>query len=124
MLDTNICIYLINQHSSKAIKRFNQYRKGEIIISSITWGELCCGIHKNGKPVIDALLELLDVAPFDLKAAGVFASLTIKHPNRKANFDRLIAAHAITLEVPLVTNNTADFSIYENSQLVIENWTS
>jgi tRNA(fMet)-specific endonuclease VapC len=123
MLDTNICIYLINQQPQEVVEKFNQYRKGEVIISSITWGELCCGIRKNGKPIIEALLELLDVVSFDSKAAEIFAALTIKHPNRKTNFDRLIAAHAIALEVPLVTNNTADFDIYENSGLVIENWT-
>jgi tRNA(fMet)-specific endonuclease VapC len=92
-----------------------------VIISSITWGELCCGIHKNGKLIIAALLDLLEVAAFDLKAAEIFASLSIKHPNRKANFDRLIAAHAIAFDVPLVTNNVADFAIYEGSGLVIEN---
>jgi tRNA(fMet)-specific endonuclease VapC len=71
MLDTNICIYLINQQPPEVIKNFSQYRKGEIIVSSITWGELCCGIHKNGKPIIDSLLDLLDVVPFDLKAAEI-----------------------------------------------------
>jgi tRNA(fMet)-specific endonuclease VapC len=122
MLDTNICIYLINQQPPEVVEKFSQYRKGEVIISAITWGELCCGIHKNGKPVIAALLELLDVAAFDLKAAEVFASLSIRHPNRKANFDRLIAAHAIASDVPLVTNNIADFAIYHDSGLVVENW--
>ena len=123
MLDTNICIYLINQQPPpEVIKIFSQYRKGEIVVSSITWGELCCGIHKNGKPIIGSLLELLDVVPFDLKAAEIFATLTIKHPNRKANFDRLIAAHAMASCVPLVTNNAADFALYEDSGLAIENW--
>ena len=118
MLDTNICIYLINHQPLEVIERFSQYRKGEVIISSITWGELCCGINKHGKAIIANLLELLNVAAFDAKAAD----LSIKHPNRKANFDRLIAAHAIARNVPLVTNNPADFLIYEGSGLVIENW--
>jgi tRNA(fMet)-specific endonuclease VapC len=48
--------------------------------------------------------------------------LTIKHSNRKANFDRLIAAHAIALNVRLVTNNATDFVLYEDSGLVVENW--
>ena len=122
MLDTNICIYLINQQPVQVINRFNQYRKGEIIISAITWGELCCGIHKNGKPVVEALLSLLDVVAFDQKAAETFTALTVLYPNRKANFDRLIAAHAITIGVPLVTNNVADFDLYTQQGLIIENW--
>jgi tRNA(fMet)-specific endonuclease VapC len=122
MLDTNICIYLINQQPPEVIQKFKNYRKGEVVISSITWGELCCGLHKNGKPIIAALLELLEVVSFDLAAAEIFASLSIKHPNRKANFDRLIAAHAIAFGIPLVTNNMADFAVYEDSGLVVENW--
>ncbi len=122
ILDTNICIYLINQQPPEVVQEFSRYRKGEIVISAITWGELCCGINKNGKPIIDALLGYLDVLPFDLKASEIFAALTIKHPNRKANFDRLIAAHAISINVPLVTNNVADFATYQESGLVVENW--
>ncbi len=124
ILDTNICIYLINQQPPEVIERFSHYRKGEVIISSITWGELCCGLNKHGAAIVSNLLALLDVAAFDAKAAEIFAALSIKHPNRKANFDRLIAAHAIALNVPLVTNNAADFVVYEDSGLVIENWLS
>lgn len=122
MLDTNICIYLINQQPPEVVKEFSKYRKGEIVISAITWGELCCGISKNGKQIIDALLEYLDVVPFDLRASEIFATLTVKHPNRKANFDRLIAAHALAVGVPLVTNNVSDFAVYQDSGLVVENW--
>lgn len=122
MLDTNICIYLIEQQPPKVVEKFSQYRKGEVIISAITWGELACGIHKHGKPLMDALSSLLDIAPFDAKAAEIFAALTIRHPHRKANFDRLIAAHALALKIPLVTNNAADFALYEDGGLAIENW--
>ncbi|MDR2875337.1 MAG: type II toxin-antitoxin system VapC family toxin [Methylobacillus sp.] len=122
MLDTNICIYLINQQPPEVIHKFSEYRKGEIVISAITWGEVCCGINKHGQSVIAALLDYLDVIPFDFKASEIFSALSIKHPNRKANFDRLIAAHAIAVGVPLVTNNTADFALYQSSGLAVENW--
>jgi tRNA(fMet)-specific endonuclease VapC len=122
MLDTNICIYLISQQPPEVIHKFGEYRKGEIVISAITWGEICCCINKHGQSIIAALLDYLDVVAFDAKASEIFAALSIKHPSSKANFDRLIAAHAIAVGVPLVTNNVADFSLYQDSGLCVENW--
>jgi len=122
MLDTNICIYIAKRHPPEIIRKFGEYRRGEIAISAITWAEFSCRISKDGKEAIDALLEFLDVIPFGRKAAEVYALLTIQNPNRKAGFDRLIAAHAMSLDVPLVTNNVADFVMYETGGLQIENW--
>lgn len=110
------------QQPPEVVEKFGHYRKGELIISSITCGELCCGIHKSGKPIIDALLEFLEVIAFDRKAAEIFASLSIQHLSRRANFDRLIAAHSIASGVSRVTNNVADFAVYEGSGLIVENW--
>jgi len=122
LLDTNICIYIAKRQPPEVIRRFAGYRRGEIAISTITWGELCCGISKDGAAAIKGLLELLEVVPFSREAAEHYAGLTLQHPNRKANFDRLIAAHAIALGVPLVSNNNADFSLYQSSGLQLENW--
>jgi len=122
MLDTNICIYIAKRQPPEVIGRFAQYRRGEIAISAITWGELLCGTLKDSAAAISGLLELLEVVPFCRKAAEHYALLTMQCPNRKANFDRLIAAHAIALDVPLVSNNLADFAPYESSGLQVENW--
>jgi len=62
------------------------------------------------------------VIPFPREAAEIYARLTMKYPNRKAGFDRLIAAHAIALNVPLVSNNTADFALYQTDGLQLDNW--
>jgi len=122
MLDTNICIHIAKRQPPEVIYRFAEYRRGEIAISAITWGELSCGIPKAGEMALGALLELLDVIAFCRKAADTHAMLTREHPNRKASFDRLIAAHAIALGIPLVSNNPADFVLYESSGLQLENW--
>jgi len=122
MLDTNICIYIAKSQPPEVIRQLAKYRRGEIAVSAITWGEFACGVSKTGRKAVNALLELLDVVPFCQKAADAYALLTIKHPNRKANFDRLIAAHAIALGVCLVSNNTADLSVYEKDGLLLENW--
>jgi len=71
---------------------------------------------------MNKLLQLWDVMPFSRQAAEKYAQLTMQYPNRKAGFDRLIAAHAIVLGVPLVTNNLADFVLYQADGLALENW--
>jgi tRNA(fMet)-specific endonuclease VapC len=120
LLDTNICIYLMNEQPAQVIARFQQCRNGEVAISAITWAELTCGLDThNDESQFDSLLSAIAVAPFDIKAAAMFGRLSQQFPNRKSSFDRMIAAHALALKATLVTNNVADFAIYG---LAIENW--
>ena len=121
MLDTNICIYLMNEQPEEVIARFKVCRKGEVVISSITWAELSCGLNiHNNEAQFEEILNAIKVVPFEIKAASIFGELTQKFPNRKSSFDRMIAAHAISLGVILVTNNVSDFELYG---MAIENWT-
>jgi len=122
MLDTNICIHLIKKHLPEVERKFANYRKGEIVISSITWAELCCGIQKDGAAVVQELLSVLDVAPFGIEQGSTYGQLTNLFPNRKVNLDRMIAAHAMSLDITLVTNNISDFAIYQPEGLRVENW--
>lgn len=124
MLDTNICIYLIRQQPPEIVKKFAAYRKGEVVVSAITWAELCCGISKDGSAVVQELLSVLDVCPFGIEQGRVYGKLTSLFPNRKANLDRMIAAHAISLNVALVTNNVSDFATYISVGLRVEDWVS
>jgi tRNA(fMet)-specific endonuclease VapC len=120
MLDTNICIYLMNEQPEAVIARFKQCRKGEVVISSITWAELSCGLNiHNNEAQFEEILNAIQVMPFDIKAAALFGELSQKFPNRKSSFDRMIAAHALALEVILVTNNVSDFELYG---ITLENW--
>jgi len=122
MLDTNICIHIAQKKPQEVIRRFSEYRKGEIAISAITWTEMCCGTSSSGEPALHRLLDLWEVMPFTREAAQIYAILTGAHPRRKAGFDRLIAAHAIAAGIPLVSNNTADFALYRQNGLRLENW--
>jgi tRNA(fMet)-specific endonuclease VapC len=122
MLDTNICIYLIKKHPPGIVSKFEAYRKGEIVISSITWAELCCGIKKDSSPIVQELLSVLDVEPFGIEQGSLYGELTQLFPNRQANLDRMIAAHAMSLGITLVTNNIANFEVYKNAGLRAENW--
>lgn len=121
MLDTNICIYLMNEQPEAVIARFSQCRKGEVVISSITWAELSCGLNiHNDEAQFEEILNAINVVPFEIKAASIFGKLSQKFPNRKSSFDGMIAAHAISLGVVLVTNNVSDFELYG---IAVENWT-
>ena len=123
MLDTNICIYLMNEHPASVIARFARCVPGEVALSSITWAELCCGMDvHNDQDEMNALFGKLLPREFNMDAAAVFGKLSRQFPDRKNSFDRMIAAHAISLDVVLVTNNAADFEIYKPAGLKVENW--
>ena len=121
MLDTNILIYIHKSSPQEVIARLRKFKRGEVAVSSVVWAEFSVGLYKNG---IDApsIEKLIDVLVFDKKAAGVFGRISANKPGRQKGFDRLIAAHAIALGVPLVTNNVADFQPYLEEGLVVENW--
>ena len=125
LLDTNICIYLMKEQPESVIRRFSACKPGEIGVSSITWAELCCGLDvHNSQPELAALSNRLIIKDFDMQAAAFFGKLSRQFPARKSSFDRMIAAHALSLGVTLVSNNTADFDHYADAGLAIENWTT
>lgn len=120
LLDTNICIYLLKNNPPEVLARFSQLRRNEIGISSISWAELCCGLNTHTAQIyLENFKNQIAIVPFDDKAAEIYGQLTQQFPNRKGNFDRLIAAHAIALDSILVTNNIEDFKIYN---IPLENW--
>jgi tRNA(fMet)-specific endonuclease VapC len=117
MLDTNICIYIIKQQPVAVLKRFLEYQIGDIGISSITLSELRYGVakslhqDKNAK-ALDEFITPLEIVSFDEAAAHVYGD--IRAALEKAGtpigaMDMLIAAHAVSLGIPLVTNNTREF---------------
>ena len=121
MLDTNILIYATNSVSPAVIEKISAYKKKEIAISAVTWGEYRVGGKANNFDV-SGFAQYLSILPFGQDAAEVYASLTKKYPQRARSFDRLIAAHAIVTGLPLVTNNSADFQQYVIDGLALENW--
>ena len=117
MLDTNICIYIIKQQPVTVLKRFLEYQIGDIGISSITLSELRYGVaksthqEKNAK-ALDEFIIPLEVVSFDEKAAHVYGDIraTLEKTGTPIGaMDMLIAAHAVSLGISLVTNNTREF---------------
>ncbi len=126
MLDTNICIYLIKNQPPAVAKRFSQCRVGDVVISAITYAELHYGVAKSAQSSraadqIKALISQIPVAAFDKEAAHTYGPLRLSAGNsRQDQLDKLIAAHAQSLDVALVTNNLKDFAHYPD--LRTENW--
>ena len=127
MLDTNICIYLMKHQPPQVRARFAECFVGDVVISAITLAELEFGIACSGESqarnqaALDGLLEDLLVVPFEARAARAYGPLRAANRERnKDALDKLIASHALSLGVTLVTNNEADFRGF--SGLVVDNW--
>lgn len=129
LLDTNICIYLIKQKPPKVLARFKTLDLSDIGISSITVAELEYGVCKSQQQQKnrDALMQFLiplEIVEFNQAAATVYGWIRSDLEDRGlviGAMDMLIAAHALSLEVTLVSNNVREFSRIAN--LSLENWT-
>lgn len=120
LLDTDCSIYaMLGTHPALG-RRLSECDIDEVAISAISLAEIVMG-EGRGKPpdmpVIDAFLRVVPLLAFDEGAARAYATL----PFRRRSFDRLIAAHALSIGATVVTNNEADFA--DVPGLAIENWT-
>jgi len=127
LLDTNICIDIINQRPSKILSRFRKYKFEEIGISSVSAAELSFAIEQSGsirgKQFLDMFLATLKVHPFDEECIWKYGKLRAfleKKGQPIGTLDTMIAAHALSLNMLLVTNHEDEFS--EVPGLKTENW--
>jgi tRNA(fMet)-specific endonuclease VapC len=119
LLDTNICIYVLDDSESVPARRLARCGEGSASISAITAAELWRwpGLAEpKHRKVLRQLFERVPILPFDEQAAIAYAQL----PFRRGSFDRLIAAHALARGLTLVTNNERDFA--DVPGLKVENW--
>ncbi|WP_374943994.1 type II toxin-antitoxin system VapC family toxin [Sphingomonas sp.] len=120
MLDSNIIIYLVMNSDERVVRRAGECDAGDLVTSAIAYAEVIYGSLKNLPPAIDQLRAFVEEVPildFDYKAALAYATL----PFRRASYDRLIAAHALSHGLTVVTHNVDDFSRVPGLQ--VENWT-
>lgn len=127
MLDTNICIYLMRRHPPEVLARLEALFYGDAVLSAITLAELRAGLEMHpetrahNERALAALLQDLPVMPFSVEAAASYGVLRAALRERRRDaLDRLIAAHAASLSLVLVTNNEADFRDYPG--VLVENW--
>ena len=127
MLDTNICIHLIQRHPPQVLQRLAALKQGEALMSVVTYAELRAGLEMqqrnrdHDEKVLALLVQRIPVLPFAEAAAEQFGILRAAVRDRRRDaLDRLIAAHAIAAGTVLVTNNEDDFRDYPGLQL--GNW--
>lgn len=128
MLDTNICIYIIKKKPPQVLNRFRTFEVSDIGISSITMSELEYGVEKSSnrqqnREALMAFLGPLEIAPYDDLAAHHYGDIRayLERAGRPVGaMDLLIAAHARSLSIPLVTNNMSEFR--RVPKLLVENW--
>ena len=128
LLDTNICIYIIKQKPTSVLNRFANISPLDIGVSTITVAELEYGVRKSlfpeqNRAALHKFLSPLNIYDFDGNASIFYGSLRAKLErmgNAIGSLDMLIAAHALSLNCTLVTNNEKEFNRVEDLQ--IENW--
>ena len=126
-LDTNILIYTIKNKPDVVRQRFEQHH-GEMCTSSITAMELLYGAHKSQSvrrnlDAVEGLLARLDVLEFDISAAehaGEIRAALARTGTPIGPYDIMIAGHARSRGLTLVTNNMSEFE--RISGLRLENW--
>jgi tRNA(fMet)-specific endonuclease VapC len=128
LLDTSICIYLIKKKPVSVMTRFDEHSIGDIGISSITVAELSYGVQKSQRRKQNqaALLQFMSplvIAEFDTEAAFSYGQIRAELERRGipiGSLDTLIAGHAASMDVTLVTNNERELS--QVPGLIVENW--
>ena len=120
LIDANSAVYAMDVGHETLTDRIATCTPGEMAISVISYAEVAYGTHVGKSPppeVLEAFISAIPLLPFDQSAAREYAKL----PFKRARFDRLLAAHALSIGAIVVTNNEADFA--DVAGLVVENWT-
>lgn len=124
LLDTDICSYII-KNPWAVRRRFEKTQAGEIAISSITWAELQAWVSLSSKPQerllsLEKMFAPVAILPFTAEDAGAHGAIRKHLKDQGQRIGALIAAHAISRKLTVVTNNASHFSRVPN--LRIKNW--
>ena len=127
MLDSNICIYVIKNRPAALRERFDKFAEA-LCISTITLGELLYGVEKSTRrsqnlQAVEEFTTRLEVLPFSAKAAAHFGQIRaeLARAGRPCGaYDMLIAAHARSEGLVLITNNVREFQRMPGLRL--KNW--
>ena len=125
LIDTNIAIHA--RDGTDAVLAKLAEHDGEVLLSALSLAELQRGVYRDPSLTairqarLEVLLRGLPVLPFDASAAVAYGRIIAQCGwARGRDYDRMIAAHAISSRSILVTNNLTDFS--DIPGLSMENW--
>ena len=129
LIDTNICIYVMNKKPFEVIDKFKNTEIGQIGISSITVSELNYGVakskfQKQNAQRLEEFLTPFEILSYDETASKYYGMIRYQLESKGkviGPLDMLIAAHALSKDLILVTNNEKEFKRIKS--LKIENWT-
>jgi tRNA(fMet)-specific endonuclease VapC len=129
MLDTDICSYIIRRSSAPVMRKLRNVAVGEVCISVVSKAELLYGVevsprHKQDEAAVELFLRHVQVLEFPDEAALHYATIRAHLKARgemTGSNDLFLAAHARSLGLVLVTNNTREFGRIPG--LATENWT-
>jgi len=119
LIDANSAVYAMDVGNDLLSGRIAACDEGDVAISVISYAEVAYGTYVGKPPppeVLEAFVAAIPLVPFDEAAAREYARL----PFKRARFDRLLAAHALSIGATVVTNNEADFA--DVPGLKVENW--
>jgi tRNA(fMet)-specific endonuclease VapC len=120
LIDANAAVYAMDGGYDRLIHRIASCEAGSIGISTVSFAEVAYGTYVGKPPspaVLDAFVAAIPLVPFDEDAARAYARL----PFKRARFDRLLAAQAVSMGATVITANLADFT--DVPGLLVEDWT-
>ncbi len=128
MLDTDICSYIMRERPIQVLKRFDTLKMDQFCLSIVTYAEFIYGIQRSTNPekhqsVVDQFITHVDVLSWNRSAAEHYGQIRADlgaQGNTIGNMDMMIAAHARSQDMVLVTNNEKHFQ--RVFALTIENW--
>lgn len=128
LLDTNTCIYFLNQASERITRRFTQLSPSQIMLPAITVAELYYGAEKSkaqakNRERVKQFVSTFEIVPFDEKACTTYAKVRYELERSGTPIgpmDLLIASISLTHNFILVTNNSQEFKKVKGIKL--ENW--
>lgn len=127
MLDTDICIFVLRNRPTEVGETFRRFEH-ELCISTITVGELFFGVERSARRLenrraVEEFIGNLTVLPFTIRGAAHFAQLRAELTGAGVAcgpYDMLIAGHARSEDLTVITNNVREFRRIPGLQ--VENW--
>lgn len=128
MLDTNVVSHIMQGRDATLLARLIEVPVGQVVISSVTLGELEYGLHRKGQPArlrnaMTQVLLRMDVLPWDETVAtcyGEFCATLETQGINLSDFDMMIAAHAVAANATLVSRDKAFLQV--TARLKLEVW--